>query len=116
MIMIEATAHAKYVRVAPRKLRKMAEQLKGKNVIEATSMLRLLPSKGALYLLKTISSAAANIKEAQKPDTVNEEELLVSSIRIDQGPTFRRWKPRAMGRVAIIRKRTSHIAVSIRKS
>lgn len=113
--MIEAKAHARYVRVAPRKLRRIAGQLKGKNVVEATSILKFLPSKSALYLLKTIGSATANLKEAQKPDTVNEEDLLVSSIRIDEGPTFRRWRPRAMGRVAIIRKRTSHIAVSIKK-
>jgi len=113
--MIEAKAHAKYVRVAPRKLRRIAKQLKDRNVVEATSMLKFLPSKGARYLLKAINSAASNLKEVQKPDTVNEEDLLVSSIRIDGGPTFRRWRPRAMGRVAIIRKRTSHIAVSIKK-
>jgi len=113
--MIEAKAHARYVRVSPKKLRRIAEQLKGKNVVEATSILKFLPSKGALYLLKAINSAASNLKEAQKPDTVNEEDLLVSYIRIDEGPTFRRWRPRAMGRIAIIRKRTSHISVSIKK-
>src|SRR5919205_488845 len=92
-------AMAKYVRIAPRKARLVADKIRGKSYPEAVSFLRF-----------TNNRAAANAEYNMDADT---DELLVKTIKVDEGPTIKRYRPRAMGRVTMIRKRTSHITVEL---
>ena len=105
---MEIKASAKYVRVSPTKLRLVARPLKGKKVEEALALLRFLPQKGARFVSKVMESAVANAEQRPQIDV---DTLVVKNISIDGGPTFKRFRPRAMGRVNRIIKRTSHITV-----
>ena len=103
-------AKAKYVRIAPRKARLVADEVRGKSYPEAVSILRFSNKKGARLLGDVINSAAAN---AEHNDGVDPEELFVREVRVDEGPTIKRYRARAMGRATMIRKRTSHITVEL---
>jgi large subunit ribosomal protein L22 len=103
-------AQAKYVRVAPRKARDVVDQIRGKSVADARATL-LLANRGAAILVgKVLNSAVAN---AENNNGLVAEELYVKEAKVDEGPTMKRWKFRAMGRVNRIRKRTSHITVAV---
>jgi large subunit ribosomal protein L22 len=113
--MKEGVAIHKYIRVSPKKLRRIANAFKKKNVGEVIAIAKVLPSYSVTPLLKAILSAAHNLKN--KLEEMKEiEELWVEDIRIDKGFTFKRIKPRARGRADIIRKRTSHIRVVVKES
>jgi large subunit ribosomal protein L22 len=103
-------AVARYVRIAPRKARLVADEVRGKSYPEATSILRFTNKKGAKIVGDVINSAAAN---AEHNDGVDPEELFLREIRVDEGPTIKRYRARAMGRATMIRKRTSHITVEL---
>jgi large subunit ribosomal protein L22 len=103
-------AKAKYVRIAPRKARLVADEVRGKSYPEAASILSFTNKKGAKIIGDVINSAAAN---AEHNDGVDPEELFVREIRVDEGPTIKRYRARAMGRATMIRKRTSHISVEL---
>ncbi|HEU4493711.1 MAG TPA: 50S ribosomal protein L22 [Rubrobacteraceae bacterium] len=103
-------AKAKYVRIAPRKARLVADEVRGKSYPEATSILRFTNKRGAKIIADVIQSAAAN---AEHNMDIDPEELFVRDIRVDDGPTIRRYQARAMGRATMIRKRTSHITVEL---
>jgi len=103
-------AKAKYVRIAPRKARLVADEVRGKSYPEAVSILAFTNKKGARIIGDVINSAAAN---AEHNDGVDPEELFVREIRVDEGPTIKRYRARAMGRATMIRKRTSHITVEL---
>jgi large subunit ribosomal protein L22 len=103
-------AKAKYVRIAPRKARLVADEVRGKSYPEAVSILRFTNKKGAKVIGDVIESAAANAEHNMDTDP---EELFVREIRVDEGPTIKRYQARAMGRATMIRKRTSHIAVEL---
>jgi len=105
----------KYARISPRKVRPVAELVRGKFVDEALDILRYQPQRGARMLEKVIQSALANAQDPdQNPGTiVAPHELYVSDVRIDGGPMFKRIRPRARGMAFLIRKRTSHIEVEI---
>ncbi len=103
-------AKAKYVRIAPRKARLVADEVRGKSYPEAASILRFTNKKGAKIIGGVINSAAAN---AEHNMDVDPEELFVREIRVDEGPTIKRYRARAMGRATMIRKRTSHITVEL---
>jgi large subunit ribosomal protein L22 len=105
---MEIKASAKYVRVSPTKLRLVTRPLKGKKVEDALALLRFLPQKGARFISKVMESAVANAEQRPQIDV---DTLVVKNICIDGGPTFKRFQPRAMGRVNHILKRTSHITV-----
>ena len=103
-------ASAKYVRVAPRKLRLVADQVRGKQIDEARSLLRFSTRSAARDVAKLLDSAAAN---AENNHDLVAEDMKISEITVDEGPTLKRYRPRALGRATPIHKRTSHIAVAL---
>ena len=103
-------ATAKYLRIAPRKARLVADEVRGKSYPDAISILRFTNKRAAKIIGDVINSAAAN---AEHNDGSDPEELFVREIRVDEGPTIKRYRARAMGRATMIRKRTSHITVEL---
>jgi len=103
-------ASARYVRIAPRKARLIADQVRGLHIEKARALLQFSPRGAAQDIHKLIDSAAAN---AENNHDLIGDEMRVSSITVDEGPTLRRFRPRAMGRATPINKRTSHIAVAL---
>jgi large subunit ribosomal protein L22 len=103
-------ASARYVRIAPRKARLIADQVRGMHIEKARALLQFSPRSAAQDIHKLIDSAAAN---AENNHDLIGDEMRVSSITVDEGPTLRRFRPRAMGRATPINKRTSHIAVAL---
>jgi len=103
-------AKARYVRIAPRKARLIADQVRGMDIESARALLQFSPRGAAHPIHKLINSAAAN---AENNHDLVGDEMRVSSITVDEGPTLRRFRPRAMGRATPINKRTSHIAVAL---
>ncbi|WP_027179188.1 50S ribosomal protein L22 [Maridesulfovibrio bastinii] len=109
---MEAKAVAKYMRISARKVRLVAENIKGKPVEEAMNILKFTPKKGAEMLNKVLYSAVSN---AEQMPGVDVDALLVDNVIINEGPTWKRIQPRAMGRAYRIRKRTSHITVVVKE-
>ncbi|MBW2118904.1 MAG: 50S ribosomal protein L22 [Deltaproteobacteria bacterium] len=105
---METSAVAKFVRISPRKIRLIMDQVRGKKVEEALNMLSFAPQKGALILKKLINSAVAY---AEQNSGVDVDALLVKRVYADEGPTLKRFRPRAQGRATKIRKRSSHLTV-----
>ena len=103
-------AHARFVRISPRKVRLVVDLVRGKNVAVADAQLLHLSKKSAEPVRKLIASAAAN---AVNNHGLVKEALYVKAITVDQGPTIKRFQPRAFGRAGTIRKRTSHISVEL---
>jgi ribosomal protein L22 len=103
-------ASARYVRIAPRKARLIADQVRGMHIEQARALLAFSPRGAAEDIHKLINSAAAN---AENNHDLIGDEMRISSITVDEGPTLRRFRPRAMGRATPINKRTSHIAVAL---
>ena len=101
-------ATAKFVRIAPRKARLVADEVRGKSLPEAVSILEFTNKRAAGIIGDVIRSAAAN---AEHNDDADVDELFVRDVRVDEGPTIKRYRARAMGRATMIRKRTSHISV-----
>lgn len=101
-------AKAKFIRYSPFKLRPLADLVRGKNVRYALDWLRAHENQRVTPLKKVIESAAANAKNLK--DT-SPENLMIKELRVDQGPIYRYFKPGAMGRSVILRKRFSHINV-----
>lgn len=104
------SATARYVRISARKLRLVADLVRGKRVEEARTVLTFTPKSGAKIVDKLIGSAVAN---AKNNNDMSADELYISSIYVNEGPTLKRWKARAMGRASRINKRTSHITVEL---
>jgi len=107
---MEWEATLRYARISPRKARLVADLVRGIGVDEALVRLKFTPKKAAGMIKKVIESATAN---ASQSHGVDEDRLFVSRITVDEGPTHKRWRPRAMGRATRIRKRTSHICVAL---
>ena len=103
-------ASARYVRVAPRKARLVADQVRGLHIEKARALLEFSPRGAARAIHKLIDSAAAN---AENNHDLVGDEMRVVSITVDEGPTLKRYRPRALGRATPIHKRTSHIAVAL---
>jgi ribosomal protein L22 len=103
-------ATAKYVRIAPRKARLVADQVRGLHIEKARALLAFSPRDAARDIHKLIDSAAAN---AENNHDLIGDEMRITSITVDEGPTLRRYRPRALGRATPINKRTSHIAVAL---
>ena len=103
-----AEAEARFVRSSPRKVRLVIDLIRGKRVDEALQMLRYTPKAAARTVAKLLNSARAN---AAKKAGLNEDELYVKEAWVNQGPTFKRVRARAMGRAVLIRRRTCHIKV-----
>ncbi|MBN1880545.1 MAG: 50S ribosomal protein L22 [Deltaproteobacteria bacterium] len=110
---MEIKAQARYVRMSPFKVRPVADMVRGKDVQEATEVLVLSDKKASNIVKKLLDSAVANANrmiEDKKID-VDLDNLYIRRIFVDEGPTWKRYRPRAMGRYARIFKRTSHITV-----
>ena len=105
---METKAVARFVRISPRKVRLIMDQVRGKKVEEALNMLSFAPHRGARVLKKLIDSAVAN---AGQNSGVDVDSLFIRQVYADEGPTLKRWRPRALGRATRIRKRTSHLTV-----
>lgn len=105
---METRAVAKFVRISPRKIRLVMDQVRGKQVGEALNMLSFAPQRGARILKKLVNSAIAN---AEQNTSVDVDSLYIMRVYADEGPTLKRWRPRAQGRATSIRKRTSHLTV-----
>jgi ribosomal protein L22 len=103
-------ASAKYVRVAPRKARLIADQVRGLHIDEARALLEFSPRHAARDIRKLLDSAAAN---AENNHDLVADEMRISELTVDEGPTLRRFRPRAMGRATRIDKRTSHIEIAL---
>lgn len=109
---MEARATAKHVRVSSRKAKLVIDLVRGKDLGEAINILAVTPNKAARVVEKVIKSAAANAENNHEMDPNN---LYVSDIYANQGPTLKRFQPRAMGRATTIRKRSSHISVVLKE-
>ena len=103
-----STAKLRYLRIAPRKVRLVADLIRGKRVAEAQRILHFLPKKGSLPIAKLLKSAAASAKNNHQLD---EASLYISKITVDEGPKLKRWRARARGQAYEIQKKTSHINI-----
>ena len=103
-------AQAKYVRSSPRKARLVVDHIRGKSVDEARAILAHTPRAAAVPVLKVLESAIAN---AEHNHEILPEELRIHQVMVDEGPTIKRFRPRALGRATKIRKRTSHITINL---
>ena len=103
-------AKARYVRVAPRKARLVADQIRGLPVDEARTLLAFSPRSAAQDLLRLLDSAAAN---AEANHDLVADDLRIAAVAVDEGPTLKRWRARARGRATRIEKKTSHISVAL---
>jgi len=106
----EAKAIAKYVRIAPRKVRIVMNLIRGKDIADAFAILKFTPKRGATLIEKVLKSAVANAENNFDMDT---DKLFVSTCFVDQGPTIKRYHPRSRGQAFSILKHTSHITVVV---
>ena len=107
---MEAKARLTMIRSTPQKTRLVADLIRGKDVAEAEDILRFTNRRVAKPILKLLQSAKAN---AVNNHDMFEDSLFVSAITVDEGPTMKRFLPRARGRADLLRKRTSHINISL---
>ena len=106
-------ASATHIRIAPRKVRTVVDTVRGKSVSQAMSILAFTRKKAALPVQKLLKSAVANAAENDGISDV--DTLVIDRIMVDEGPTLKRFMPRARGRATPIRKRTSHIRIILRE-
>ena len=105
-------ASARFVRVAPRKVRVVVDLIRGKSVNEALALLKFVPKRASEPVAKVIASAAAN---AEHNFNLNKDNLIISQAYVDQGPTLKRYHPRQRDQAFPILKRTSHITVVVKE-
>ncbi|SDU01276.1 large subunit ribosomal protein L22 [Schaalia radingae] len=112
---MEAKAQARYVRVTPQKARRVVNEVRNKRVLEAADILRFAPQAVATDVQKVLHSAVANskFKAELAGEAFDEADLLVLEAFVDEGPTMKRFRPRAQGRAGRILKRTSHITIVV---
>lgn len=108
---VQVRAVSRYARVAPNKARQVVAHIRGREIEDARRLLELSPKAVAGQILKTLNSAVAN---AEHNNGLDADDLVVALAVVDEGPTLKRYQPRAMGRAYRIRKRTSHITVIVR--
>jgi large subunit ribosomal protein L22 len=109
---MEATASLKYLRITPRKVRVVADLIRGKKVDQALAQLAYVEKRAALPLAKLLRSAVANADQATKGQ-LDVDRLYVRELQVGQGPSLRRFMPRAMGRAFKVLKKTSHIFIVV---
>ena len=112
---MEAKAKARFVRVTPQKARRVVDLIRGKQAGEAVAVLKFAPQAAGETVLKVVESAIANAREAAKRsnERLDESDLYISEVYVDEGPTLKRFRPRAQGRASQILKRTSHSTVVV---
>ena len=107
---MQAKAVAITVRIAPRKVRLVVDLIRGKQIGEAVAILNHTPKAASIVVEKLLKSAAANAEHNYEMDL---NDLVISEVFVDEGPTLKRFRPRAMGRASAINKRTSHITLVV---
>lgn len=110
---MEARAIRKHIRSSPRKLRTVANVVRGERVSDALNTLNFLPQKVTRIVKLTILSAVHNMMDIHSDERIDESELVVSEIRVDEGPRLKRFRPVSRGRAHPIQKRTSHLTVVV---
>ena len=108
---MEARATVKYVRTSPRKMRRVVDLIRGQHVEEARRILRFSPLGATRDVEKLLNSAVANAE--QQPGVIGEN-LVVAKAWVDEGPTLKRFRPRAYGRATKVRKRTTHVTLVVK--
>jgi large subunit ribosomal protein L22 len=111
----EVKAQAKWVRSPARKARLVTDQIRGRSVPEARTILAFSQRAIAREIEKVLNSAVANVESRPELADLRPDEMVISAAYADEGPTMKRWRARARGRVARIRKRTCHITVRLRE-
>lgn len=110
---MEATALSRFNMISARKARLVADLVRGKSVEDAVQALSLTPKKASPMIQKTILQAVANARQTDEGASLADDEFVVSEIRVDEGPTYKRIRARAQGRAFRVRKRLSHIKVTV---
>jgi large subunit ribosomal protein L22 len=112
---MEAKAQARYVRVTPQKARRVVDLIRGREAREAVAVLRFAPQAASEPVRKVVESAIANarVKADRASEAFDERELVVQAAFVDEGPTMKRFRPRAQGRATPIMKRTCHITIGL---
>lgn len=108
---MESTAKLKFLRIAPRKMRLVADQVRGLKLDQALTILEYSLKNASIPIAKTLRSSLANLMNKEDSGKINTDEIFIKTIKVDEGPTLKRFKPRAMGRATRILKRTSHLTV-----
>ena len=108
---MESTAKLKYLHIAPRKMRLVADQVRGKRLEDALTVLEYSLKVASKPIEKTLKSAASNMLNREEAVKIDTDKIWIKKITVDEGPTAKRWRPRAMGRATRIHKRTSHLIV-----
>lgn len=107
---MEVSAKLRFLRMSPRKVRLVVDLVRGLDATKAEHQLQFMNKRAARPVLKLLQSAIAN---AENNDKLKKENLLITKITVDQGPTLKRWRPRAFGRAGMILKRSSHITITL---
>jgi large subunit ribosomal protein L22 len=107
---LNSKAVVRFSRIAPRKARQVIDMIRGKKVGDAQTILKFTPRFAAEIISKVLNSAIANAENNHK---MNRDNLYVSEAYVDQGPTMKRFMPRAQGRASAIHKKTSHITIVV---
>lgn len=110
---MEVKATTRYTRISPLKLRLPIAQVKGKNAGQALTLLKFMPLKAAGIMYKTLQSAISNAEHNNELDV---DKLIVKNIIVDQGPSMKRFRPRARGRASRILKRSSHLTIIVEET
>jgi len=110
---MEARARKRFVRMAPRKVRQIVDLIRGQRVDESLQTLHFMNKSASTPVEKTLRSAVANLFQSEEGSHLETSDLFVKEIFVDEGPTMKRYMPRAMGRATMVRKRTSHITVVV---
>ena len=112
---MEAKAQVRYIRITPQKARRVVDLIRGKQASEAVAVLKFAPQAAGEPVRKVVESAIANarVKADRQGVAFDEQALVVREAYVDEGPTLKRFRPRAQGRASQILKRTSHITVVV---
>ncbi len=110
---MEARAVAKYVRMSPRKARRVADLIREKNIGDAINILHFTHKAASTPIEKVLRSAVSNMLNIEESSKVDPDELFVKEVRVDEGITLKRFRAASMGRAVRIRKRTCHITVTV---
>jgi large subunit ribosomal protein L22 len=110
---MEARAKARFVRMSPRKVREVVDLIRGRGVDESIQTLQFVKRAARVPVEKVLRSAVANLFNTTEGAQLETSNLYVKEVFVDEGPTMKRFRARAMGRATMVRKRTSHITVVV---
>lgn len=113
---MQTEAKSKYIRMSPRKIKRVLDLVRGKRVDQALDMLHFTPKVAAVPIEKTIRSAVANLGNIEEGQRVDLAQIFIVDAFVNQGPTLKRFRPMSMGRAGKIRKRTSHLTIVLEDS